>query len=100
MHFAQYCYLWVDGIHFNLQLDECRLCVLVVMGATEDGRRELEPYLAAIVKARSRGSNCFETSRSEACPRRNSALVTERSARSIRRFNTSDAGAQDGQRAG
>ena len=41
MHFARYCYLWVDGIHFNLRLDEGRLCVLVVMGATEDGRKEL-----------------------------------------------------------
>jgi len=41
MHFARYCYLWVDGIHFNLRLDEGRLCVLVVMGASEDGRKEL-----------------------------------------------------------
>ena len=37
MHLAQYCSLWVDGIHFNLRHDEGRLCVLVVMGATEDG---------------------------------------------------------------
>jgi putative transposase len=35
MYFAQYGYLWVDGIHFNLRLDEGRLCVLVVMRATE-----------------------------------------------------------------
>lgn len=41
MHFSRYCYLWVDGIHFNLRLDEGRLCVLVVMGATRDGRKEL-----------------------------------------------------------
>ena len=41
MHLARYCYLWVDGIHFNLRLDESRLCVLVVMGATEDGKKEL-----------------------------------------------------------
>jgi transposase-like protein len=41
MHLARYCYLWVDGIHFNLRLDEGRLCVLVVMGATEDGKKEL-----------------------------------------------------------
>lgn len=38
---AQYCYLWVDGIHFNLRLAEGRLCVLVVIGARADGRKEL-----------------------------------------------------------
>ena len=36
-----YCYLWVDGIHFNLRLAEGRLCVLVVIGARADGRKEL-----------------------------------------------------------
>lgn len=41
MSLSQYCYLWVDGIHFNLRLDEGRLCVLTVIGATEDGRKEL-----------------------------------------------------------
>ena len=38
---AQYCYLWVDGIHFNLRLEEDRLCVLVAIGARENGRKEL-----------------------------------------------------------
>ena len=38
---SQYCYLWVDGIHFNLRLAEGRLCVLVVLGAREAGRKEL-----------------------------------------------------------
>jgi putative transposase len=38
---ADYCYLWVDGIHFNLLLAEGRLCVLVVIGARANGRKEL-----------------------------------------------------------
>ena len=38
---AHYCYLWVDGIHFNLRLAEGRLCVLVVIGARANGRKEL-----------------------------------------------------------
>ena len=38
---VKYCYLWVDGIHFNLRLSEGRLCVLVVIGARADGRKEL-----------------------------------------------------------
>ena len=34
----RYAYLWVDGVHFNIRLEEDRQCVLVVMGATKDGR--------------------------------------------------------------
>ena len=37
----KYAYVWADGIHFNLRLEEDRLCVLVLMGATEDGAKEL-----------------------------------------------------------
>jgi transposase-like protein len=39
-----YVYLWADGVYFNIRLaeeGEGRQCVLVVMGATEDGRKEL-----------------------------------------------------------
>jgi putative transposase len=40
----RYVYLWVDGVYFNIRLadeGEGRQCVLVVMGATEDGTKEL-----------------------------------------------------------
>jgi transposase-like protein len=37
----QYVYWWVDGIHFNIRLEEDRQCILVLMGATADGRKEL-----------------------------------------------------------
>jgi transposase-like protein len=37
----RYVYLWVDGIHFNIRLEEDRQCILVVMGATPDGKKEL-----------------------------------------------------------
>lgn len=39
-----YVYFWADGIYFNLRLEEApanRVCVLVLMGATEDGTKEL-----------------------------------------------------------
>jgi transposase-like protein len=35
-----YVYLWVDGVHFNIRLEEDRLCILVLIGATVDGRKE------------------------------------------------------------
>jgi transposase-like protein len=37
----QYVYFWADGIYFNVRLDDDRPCMLVIMGATEDGTKEL-----------------------------------------------------------
>ena len=37
----QYAYVWADGIHFNVRLEEDRTCILVLMGATADGKKEL-----------------------------------------------------------
>jgi len=40
----RYVYVWADGIHFNIRLEDPgnnRQCILVLMGATEDGRKEL-----------------------------------------------------------
>jgi putative transposase len=36
-----YVYMWVDGIHFNVRLDDERSCILVIIGATKDGKKEL-----------------------------------------------------------
>jgi len=36
-----YVYVWADGVHFNIRLEEDRQCLLVLMGATADGRKEL-----------------------------------------------------------
>jgi putative transposase len=37
----QYVYVWADGVYFNIRLEEDRQCILVLMGATPDGRKEL-----------------------------------------------------------
>jgi len=40
----RYVYVWADGIHFNVRLEDQgndRQCILVLMGATEDGKKEL-----------------------------------------------------------
>jgi len=37
----RYVYFWADGVHFNIRLEEDRQCILVVMGATPDGKKEL-----------------------------------------------------------
>jgi putative transposase len=36
-----YVYIWVDGVHFNVRLEEARLCALVVVGVRADGTKEL-----------------------------------------------------------
>jgi transposase-like protein len=36
-----YVYLWVDGIHFGVRLEEANQCLLVVIGATAEGKKEL-----------------------------------------------------------
>jgi putative transposase len=35
-----YVYFWVDGIHCNVRMDD-KQCLLVIIGATEDGKKEL-----------------------------------------------------------
>ena len=37
----RYVYLWVDGIHFGVRMEEANQCILVVMGATAEGKKEL-----------------------------------------------------------
>jgi transposase-like protein len=34
-------YLWADGVHFNVRLEEARLCCLVIVGVRSDGTNEL-----------------------------------------------------------
>jgi len=37
----RYVYLWVDGVYVNVRLTGERTCILVVIGATADGEKEL-----------------------------------------------------------
>ena len=34
-------YFWVDGIYFTVRLDDDRPCLLVIIGALEDGSKEI-----------------------------------------------------------
>ena len=34
-------YLWVDGIHLKVRLEQEKLCLLVMIGVRSDGRKEL-----------------------------------------------------------
>ena len=37
----RYVYVWADGVHFNIRLEQDRQCILVLMGATAEGKKEL-----------------------------------------------------------
>ena len=62
----QYVYVWVDGVHFNIRLAEDRQCILVLMGATAEGKKELiavadgfreseQSWLALLLDVKARG---------------------------------------------
>ena len=36
-----YVYVWADGVHFNIRLEDDRLCTLVLIGVRSDGTKEL-----------------------------------------------------------
>ncbi|MER5545396.1 IS256 family transposase [Streptomyces sp. NPDC002589] len=38
---ADYVYVWADGIHLNVRLEEAKACVLVLIGVRADGSKEL-----------------------------------------------------------
>lgn len=38
---SRYVYIWADGIYFNIRLEEGRPCILVLIGVTADGKKEL-----------------------------------------------------------
>ena len=41
LHESDYIYVWVDGVHFRVRLEEDRLCTLVMIGVRADGTKEL-----------------------------------------------------------
>jgi transposase-like protein len=38
---SDYVYMWADGVHFRIRLEEDQLCCLVVVGVKTDGTKEL-----------------------------------------------------------
>jgi putative transposase len=37
----QYVYIWADGIYFGVRLEDARQCMLVIIGANSEGKKEL-----------------------------------------------------------
>ncbi|BBX30736.1 hypothetical protein MMAGJ_00180 [Mycolicibacterium mageritense] len=55
---ADYVYLWVDGIHLKVRLEQEKLCLLVMIGVAPTARRNSSPWLMGIGNRPSRGPIC------------------------------------------
>ncbi len=44
----RYVYFWVDGIHVQARLEDDAQCLLVIIGATPEGKKELVGLIDAV----------------------------------------------------
>jgi transposase-like protein len=65
-----YVYTWADGIHFNVRLEEARLCALVIVGVRADGTKELVAITDGHRESTDSWADLLRTSSVEACGRR------------------------------
>ena len=55
---TDYVYLWVDGIHLKVRLEQEKLCLLVMIGVRSDGRKELVALTDGYRESTDRGLTC------------------------------------------
>jgi len=55
----RYVYWWVDGLYFNVRGEDARSCILIIIGLTETGRKEL----VAIDEGSREASDCLSKDR-------------------------------------
>ena len=76
----RYVYVWADGIYLEARLEDAKQCILVIIGATPEGRKELLGFTdgareraglagAAARFAEPRSGGRARTRRRQACPR-------------------------------
>jgi transposase-like protein len=49
----RYVYIWADGVHFHVRSNDARACMLVMIGVTDMGRKELVAVLRVRLGGRS-----------------------------------------------
>ena len=64
---VDYVYLWADGVHFNIRLEQERLCCLVLIGVRADGHKELIAVSDGYRESINRGRSCCAISSVAAC---------------------------------
>ena len=61
---TRYVYMWADGIYFNIRLEEDRPCILVLIGVTEEGRKELIGIHDGMRESKQSWKDCLQDLRS------------------------------------
>lgn len=77
----RYVYVWADGVYLQARMEDNAECMLVLIGATPEGKKELVGFQTESARARRAGVNSSSTSSSVASrSRRTSRSATVRSA--------------------
>jgi transposase-like protein len=64
---VDYVYVWADGIHLDVRLEEAKACVLVLIGARADGSKELVALKDGYRESAESWLFCCGTAPAEAC---------------------------------
>jgi hypothetical protein len=54
----RYVYVWADGIHLQARLEDDAQCILVIIGATPEGKKELIGFTDGTARAPTTGAPC------------------------------------------
>jgi putative transposase len=57
----RYVYFWADGIHVRARLENDAQCLLVIIGATPEGKKELVGLVDGMRESANPGGNCCST---------------------------------------
>jgi len=54
----RYVYIWADGVYLQARMEDNAECMLVLIGATPEGKKELVGFKWACGRARKAGGSC------------------------------------------
>jgi putative transposase len=60
----RYVYVWADGVYLQARIEEDAECMLVLIGATPEGKKELVGFQTGVVRAHRTGASFSSTSSS------------------------------------
>ncbi|SDE23949.1 Transposase, Mutator family [Streptomyces prasinopilosus] len=64
---VDYVYVWANGIHLNVRLEEAKACVLVLVGVRADGSKELVAFKDGYRESGESWATCCGTAPAEGC---------------------------------
>jgi transposase-like protein len=71
---VSYVYVWVDGIHVKVRLEQNRVCLLEMVGVRANSRTNSWPWLTGCGRARSRRPTCCAIANASGCAQRGAGV--------------------------